>query len=163
MAWFSLVITSDKVYRGERRDEIRPLVESFLASRGHYLAYTRIVPNDPVMIRRAVIDAISRSDVTLVTGGTGLSDRDISIDVISSIAERVVPGFGELHRMKSLETVGYRAMLSRASAYMIGKRLIAVSPGNPDAVRVALEILVEIADHIRDMAQGVSHWDKHSR
>ncbi len=160
MAWFSLIVTSDRVYRGEREDKITPMVREFLEWKGHYLAYNTIVPNNHAMIRNAVLKGISMSDVTLVTGGTGLSRRDISIDVVESIADRIVPGFGELHRLRSLESVGERSILSRTSAFMIGSKLVAVSPGNPDAVRIALEILVEIADHIREIALGASHWDK---
>ena len=159
MAWFSLVITSDHVYRGEREDRIAPLVERMLEERGHYLAYTTIVPNDPRMIRSAVLDAVSRADVVLVTGGTGLSKKDVSIDVLERIAERRVQGFGELHRARSLERVGTRAILSRASAYTIGSKLVAVSPGSPDAVEIAVEILADIADHVRDMGKGKSRWE----
>ncbi len=159
MAWFALVVTSDRVYRGEKEDKLTPLAREYLEERGHLLVYRRIVPNNPFMIRQAVVDAASRADVVLVTGGTGLSKRDISIDVLESIADRRVPGFGELHRMRSMESVGLRAILSRASAYMIGGTLIAVSPGSPDAVRVSLEILAGIADHVRDLARGKSHWD----
>ncbi|MCE4600040.1 MAG: molybdenum cofactor biosynthesis protein MoaB [Desulfurococcales archaeon] len=159
MAWFALVVTSDRVYRGEKEDRLTPLAREYLEEMGHLLAYRRVVPNNPFMIRQAVVDAASRADVVLVTGGTGLSKRDVSIDVLEAIADRRVPGFGELHRMRSVESVGLRATLSRASAYMIGGTLVAVSPGSPDAVRVSLEILAEIAGHVRDMARGKSHWD----
>ena len=159
MAWFSLVITSDHVYRGEREDKLAPLVERMLEERGHYLAYKTIVPNDPLMIRQAVLEAVSRADVVLVTGGTGLSRKDVSVDVLEKIAERRVPGFGELHRARSRERVGTKAILSRASAYTIGGKLVAVSPGSPDAVEIAVEILADIADHVRDMARGKSRWE----
>jgi molybdenum cofactor biosynthesis protein B len=159
LAWFALVVTSDRVFKGEKEDKITPLVREYLQSQDHILVYTKIVPNDPVLIRQAILEAASRAHVVLVTGGTGLSKRDITVDVAEKIAARKVPGFGEYHRQLSRESVGLRSLLSRVSAYMIGGTLIMVSPGNPDAVRVSLEILNEVADHIRDMAKGLSHWD----
>lgn len=163
MVKFSLVITSDRVYRGEKEDRLTPLVSSLLAKGNHILAYRTVTPNDPTRIRSAVLDAASRSDIVIVTGGTGISGRDLSVDVVERIADRRLEGFGEIHRVRSMESVGLRSILSRTSAYQIGSAIIAVSPGSIDAVKTTLEILLEVADHAREMAQGASHWDKHWR
>lgn len=159
MARFSLIVTSDKVYRGERRDEVTPLVSSILEGTRHVLVYARVVPNNPAVIRSAVLDAASRSDIVVVTGGTGLSKRDVSVDVLERISPRRLDGFGEAHRLRSLESVRHKAILSRAGAYQVGSSLVAVSPGSLDAVRVTMEVLLEIADHVREMIHGASHWD----
>lgn len=160
MVWFSLVVTSDRVYRGEREDKLTPLVREYLERKGHVLIHSTIVPNDPGMIRRAVLDAASRGDIVLVTGGTGPSKRDVTVNVLERIAERRLEGFGEAHRLKSMEKVGYKALLSRASAYQIGHSLIIVSPGAPGAVEVALEMAMDVAEHVKAIAQGASRWDK---
>ncbi|MCE4618523.1 MAG: MogA/MoaB family molybdenum cofactor biosynthesis protein [Desulfurococcales archaeon] len=161
MVRFSLVITSDRVYRGEKEDKITPFVSKYLAEKNRILAYRAVAPNNTSLIRSAVLDAVSRSDIVIVTGGTGISNRDLSVDVVERIASRRLEGFGEIHRMKSMESVGLRAILSRVSAYQIGSSLVIVSPGSLDAVRVTLEIIIEIAEHAREMAHGVSHWEKH--
>lgn len=158
MADFSLVVTSDRVYKGEKEDKITPMVKAALDASGHRLVYWSIAPNDPEKIREAVGEACRRARIVLVTGGTGISPRDVSVDVVAGIAERELPGFGEAHRRLSWESVGPRAVLSRASAFILpGGCLVAVSPGNPDAVRVALEILVPIADHAVDQLSGRPH------
>jgi len=153
-----LVVTSDRVYRGEREDRITPLVEERLAREGHLLVYKTVVPNDRGMIRRAVLDAASRAEMVLVTGGTGLSRRDISVDVLEEVAWRRVPGFGERHRLLSYERVGGRALASRAMAYLVGSAIVAVSPGNPDAVGISLDILLDMGEHAVEMVRGASHW-----
>ncbi|MEB3817065.1 MAG: MogA/MoaB family molybdenum cofactor biosynthesis protein, partial [Desulfurococcales archaeon] len=68
-----------------------------------------------------------------------------------------VPGFGEAHRRISWDRVGEKAMLSRASAYVVGDCFVAVSPGNPDAVEVALDLLIPVADHIEEQLSGKPH------
>lgn len=161
MVRFSLVITSDRVYRGEKEDKITPFVSAYLAEKNHILSHRVVVPNNASMIRSAILDAVSRSDIVIVTGGTGISNRDISVDVVERISNRKLDGFGEIHRMKSMESVGLRSILSRVSAYQIGSSLVVVSPGSLDAVRVTLEIIVNVAEHAKDMARGVSHWEKH--
>ena len=157
MARFALLVTSDRVYRGEREDEVTPLVQEVLESRGHLLAYRAVVPNDPWVIRRRLVEALTWADVVLVTGGTGPSPRDVSVDVVESLAEKRLPGLGEEHRRRSRERVGFGALVSRTGGYIVGGRLVYVSPGSPDAVRLALEILLEGVEHLVAQARGAPH------
>ena len=157
MAVISLVVTSDRVVSGVKRDEVSPLVEALLAEKGHRLGFSTVVPNDWEAIRRAVSRACRESRIVLVTGGTGVSPRDISVDVVKSMASAELPGFGELHRRLSFERAGYTVSLSRASAFIVDGCLVAVSPGNPDAVKVAVEILSHIADHAIEELEGRGH------
>jgi len=157
---WSLIVTSDRVYRGERSDEVTPLVEEELRQAGHTLSYKAVVPNDILVIRREVLRACETSPIVLVTGGTGLSPRDVSIDAVASLASTRVPGFGEAHRRLSWEEVGERALLSRADAFVVeaGRRcFVAVSPGNPSAVRIALRLLIPIAKHLAEQLEGRPH------
>jgi len=157
MARVALVVTSDSVYRGVKEDRVTPLVRERLARSGHELVYSRVVPNEKQVIEEAIREACSRARVVLVTGGTGISPRDVSVDVVRSMSTREVPGFGELHRRLSFEKIGARAALSRASAFIVGECFVAVSPGNPDAVEVALDILEGMVDHIVEQLEGKPH------
>ncbi len=139
---FCLVVTSTRVYRGEKPDKLTPLVKGLVEGRGHRLAASTIVPNDPAQIQEAVGKAVERCDVVIVTGGTGPSPRDVSIDVVASMAHRELPGFGEIFRLLTYQRHGPVAWLSRASAYLVDWRLVAVVPGSSDAVRLALEELL---------------------
>jgi len=160
MAEWSLIVTSDHVYEGRKKDEVTPLVEEELRRAGHTLAYKTVVPNNASKIKVEVVKACERAPIVLVTGGTGVSPRDVSIDAVSSIASTRVPGFGEAHRRLSWEEVGERSMLSRADAFIVdaGRRcFVAVSPGNPNAVSVALRLLIPVADHIAEQLEGTPH------
>jgi len=78
----------------------------------------------------------------LFNGGTGISPRDTTYDVVSQMIEKPLPGFGELFRMLSYQEVGAAAMLSRATAGVYNKTLVFCMPGSPNAVQVALEKLI---------------------
>ncbi len=157
MATFALVITSDRVTRGEAKDLITPLVQETLASSGHSLVHRSAVPNDLHAIRAAVADAVSRADVVIVTGGTGLSPKDLSIEAVKPMASKELPGFGELFRLRSLDQVGPGAILSRASAFLVGRSLVFVTPGSPSAVRLALDIILPVVQHGMEQARGEPH------
>jgi len=159
---FGLVVTSDRVYRGEKEDRVTPLVRERLEAAGHELVYSTIAPNDAEAIRRGVEEACQAAEIVLVTGGTGISPRDISVDVVASMAYRRIPGFGEAHRRASWEEVGERAMLSRADAFIVrtnGSKpcFVAVSPGSPSAVGLALTLILPVAQHIVDQLSGKPH------
>ncbi|MDP8002815.1 MAG: MogA/MoaB family molybdenum cofactor biosynthesis protein [Caldisphaera sp.] len=157
MARFALVVTSDSVYYGNKKDEITPIVEDMIKNSNHELNFKTIVKNDKDEILNAVNNAIKFADIVLITGGTGISPNDISIDTVKPLARDTLPGFGEIHRAKSLNEVGYRAILSRATAFIIGRSIVAVSPGNPSAVKLSLEILIPIADHASEQLKGMKH------
>jgi molybdenum cofactor biosynthesis protein B len=155
---YCLVVTSDKVYRGEKRDEVTPLVRSMLEARGRRLAWSVVAPNRGYEIAEAVREAASRCRVVLVTGGTGPSPRDISVDVVERMAVRRLPGLGEEFRRRSLKAAGPFALVSRADAFILPPgSLVFVSPGSPDAVRTALEMLLELDSHLVEEIAGKGH------
>ncbi|MFP3242195.1 molybdenum cofactor biosynthesis protein B [Caldisphaera sp.] len=157
MVRFALIITSDSVYYDKKKDEITPIVEKMIGESGHELKLKTIVRNDKDEILNSLNNAIKFSDIILMTGGTGISPKDITIDIVKPLARDVLPGFGELHRSKSLNEIGYRAILSRANAFILDKCLVVVSPGNPSAVKISLEILLPIANHIVEQLNGIPH------
>ncbi len=155
----ALVVTSDRVYRGEKHDQVRPVVEGLIEEkyRDLKLVYYRVVPNRRDYIRSAVLEAVNTGDVVIVSGGTGISPRDVSVEAVSPLARKEIPGFGELHRRLSMDQIGLRAMLSRAAAYIVGSSLVAVTPGNPKAVELALEIIYPVIGHIVEEIRGRGH------
>ena len=69
-------------------------------------------------------------DVIITTGGTGLTGRDITPEAIDEIADKQIPGFGELFRNLSLKTVGTSAIQSRASAVLANGKYVFALPGS---------------------------------
>ncbi|MEN2999074.1 MAG: molybdopterin-binding protein [Acidilobaceae archaeon] len=150
----ALVVTSDSVFAGKRRDEVTELVRS----RAEFeLVSSVVVPNRLGEIRAAVLSAAQQAEVVLVTGGTGLSPRDMSIEAVEGIARKRVPGLGEEHRRRSYSLIGPRALGSRAEGYVVGNALVFVSPGSPNAVSLSLDILAEAAEHLVEEIRGTAH------
>lgn len=142
------IVTSDSILRGLKTDEIRPIAENLGGWCPKALVKNYIVVGNSIEgIKEAVLEYTSKCDVVVVSGGTGISRRDVSIEAVEPVANKVLPGFGEFFRATSYRDVGVRAYLSRASAYVVGNSLVFVVPGNPRAVKLALEIICEIAPH----------------
>jgi len=93
--------------------------------------------------------------VVLVSGGTGISGRDQSVEAIAPLLDKELPGFGELFRRLSYDAIGTSAIASRATAGICGRALVFALPGSPDAVRLALErIILPECQHLLKMARG---------
>jgi len=139
---FCAIVTSDAVYEGRRRDEVTPLVASLVTDAGHIVVNTAIVPNKHDDIRKAILTAVSECDVVVVTGGTGISRKDLSVDVVKNLCIKDLPGFGELFRYLTFTKHGTAAIATRAFACVVDSALVFVTPGSKDAVRMALEELI---------------------
>lgn len=142
------IVTSDSVLRGLKTDEIRPIAENLGSQCPKALLNGYVVIGNSIGdIRKVVLDNANRCDVIVVSGGTGISRKDVSVEAVEPVADKALPGFGELFRAMSYRDVGARAYLSRASAYVVNSSLVFIVPGNPNAVKLALEIICEIAPH----------------
>ncbi len=114
-----------------------------VAAAGHEVVGYALVKDEPEQVE-AVLEQLADSEarVILFNGGTGLSRRDRTFDVLDRLLEKRLPGFGELFRMLSYEQVGAAAMLSRATAGVYRQTLIISTPGSPAAVQLAWEKLI---------------------
>ena len=83
-------------------------------------------------------------DVIITTGGTGISQRDVTIEAVRPLLTKELEGFGELFRYLSYsEDVGTRALLSRAIGGTAKDKLIFALPGSTGAVKLAIEKLIK--------------------
>jgi|LGOV01.1.fsa_nt_gb molybdenum cofactor biosynthesis protein B len=88
-------------------------------------------------------------DAIVISGGTGLAPEDVTLEAVEPLFDKTIPGFGEVFRLKSLEDVGTAAILSRASAGIVGRCVVFCLPGSPAAVELALkELIIPEAPHI---------------
>ncbi|MFY9820168.1 MAG: molybdenum cofactor synthesis domain-containing protein [Thermoanaerobaculia bacterium] len=111
---------------------------------GHRIEDSTLVRDEVSAIRAALRSLLARPgvDVVVVTGGTGFSPRDLTLDAAEPLFDVAIEGFGELFRMLSYQQVGAAAMLSRAAAGLIGDRAVFLLPGSPKAVTLAMEALI---------------------
>lgn len=109
--------------------------------KSHY----KIVKDEQEAIQMQVEQWLSEDiDVIVTTGGTGIAQRDVTIEAVSSFFTKEIEGFGELFRYLSYaEDVGTRALLSRAIAGTVNDKLIFSIPGSTGAVKLALEKLIK--------------------
>lgn len=138
----AVVTVSDS--RTAKTDANAAFLREAIEGSGNRLHSIRIVPDEPELVR-AALDALAGEEavqVVLFNGGTGISRRDRTYDVLSAVLEKELPGFGELFRMLSYEEVGAAAMLSRATAGVCCGKVIVSVPGSPAAVRLAWERLI---------------------
>ncbi|MDX2141315.1 MAG: MogA/MoaB family molybdenum cofactor biosynthesis protein [Chloroflexota bacterium] len=138
----AIVTVSDT--RTPETDANRHYIERRMAELGHVIAAYRLIKDEPEQVAAALNELAALPDVRIIlfNGGTGISPRDTTYDVISRMLEKTLPGFGELFRMLSYQQVGAAAMLSRATAGVYQKTLVVSMPGSPNAVEVALEQLI---------------------
>lgn len=121
---------------------------------GHVLADYQLVRDEPQRVAEQVRAWCGSGDVQAIVtcGGTGLSARDRTYEAIVGLLDKEVTGFGELFRMLSFAEIGAAAMLSRATAGLVGRVPVFACPGSEAAVTLALErlILPELGHVVRE-------------
>lgn len=129
--------------RTRENDTSGAYIRSALEAAGHEIAAYEIVKDEPDQIRK-MLDAYASQDldVVLLNGGTGISDRDTTYDVVARMLEKKMPGFGEIFRVLSYDDIGPAAMLSRAAGGVYGGMLVFSMPGSTGAVRLAMDKLI---------------------
>jgi molybdenum cofactor biosynthesis protein B len=121
-------------------DEIQKIMEGA----GHEVVERTIVRDEVSGIRSRLVDLLARPDVDAIvtTGGTGISGRDTTYEVVDRMLHKKLDGFGEIFRMLSYQEIGSAAFLSRAVAGAVGAKFVACLPGSRNAVRLAAEKLL---------------------
>lgn len=119
------------------------LVEQLLAA-GHVIALRTIVKDDLDAVRRALSVGIDAPaiDVVISTGGTGITQRDITPEAFLPLVTKAIPGFGELFRALSYADIGASTIQSRAEAALCGTTLVFMLPGSTGAVQLALDKII---------------------
>ncbi len=146
---FAVITVSDS--RIEATDTGGARIRELARGAGHRVERSEIVRDEAeevlAALRRAL--ALEGVDVVVLTGGTGFSPRDHTVEAVAPRFEAEVPGFGELFRMLSHREIGAAAMLSRATAGVVGRRVVFVLPGSPKAVELAMgELILPEAGHL---------------
>ncbi len=159
---FLVIVTSDTITRKisqceQFNDQSGDIAISLISSAGFEVVDRVYLPNNLDLIRGSVKAAASggAADVIVISGGTGISRRDQSVEAIAPLLDKPLPGFGELFRRLSYDSVGTSAIASRATAGISGGSLVFALPGSPDAVKLALErIILPECRHLLKMARG---------
>ncbi|MEM2882583.1 MAG: MogA/MoaB family molybdenum cofactor biosynthesis protein [Candidatus Bathyarchaeia archaeon] len=152
---FAVITCSTSRSRGSGEpDASGEMIVRLMGGRGHELTMRATVPDEESAILEAVLGALRGADVVIITGGTGIGKGDVTIEAVSKLFEKDLPGFGELFRHLSFERIGSPALLTRAAAGVRGESVIFCLPGSPEAVKLAVESLIipeaaHIVGHLR--------------
>ncbi|MEM3793552.1 MAG: MogA/MoaB family molybdenum cofactor biosynthesis protein [Candidatus Bathyarchaeia archaeon] len=152
---FAVITCSTSRSKGSGEPDVSgETIVGLMEGKGHKLTMRAIVPDDESAILEAVLEALKEADVVIITGGTGIGRGDVTIEAVSKLFEKDLPGFGELFRHLSFERIGSPALLTRAAAGIRGESVIFCLPGSPEAVKLAMENLIipeaaHIVGHLR--------------
>jgi molybdenum cofactor biosynthesis protein B len=130
--------------RTEETDKSGVAIIDLLRRAGHHVAGRVIVKDDAPLVRDTITRQLASSDVDVIitTGGTGITSRDSTFEVVDALLEKRLDGFGELFRVLSFQDIGPSAIMSRASAGLAAGHIIVSLPGSEPAVRLAMERLL---------------------
>ena len=125
-------------------DKSGGLLAEAVQAAGHTLAWRRIVPDDLALLQSTfgALVADPAIDVVLATGGTGITQRDVTPEALTPFVTKWIPGFGELFRYLSYADIGAATIQSRAEAALCGGTLVFALPGSTGAVRLALDKII---------------------
>jgi molybdenum cofactor biosynthesis protein B len=127
-------------------------ITTLLAEKSIPLRHYTIVPDHIDAIRNELFIALKKANCIIITGGTGLTHDDCTIEAVSPLFEKKIEGFGEFFRMKSIQQIGTTSMLSRAVAGIIDKKAVFCIPGSTPAVTLATTELI-----LPEIAHIISH------
>ena len=148
-----VLTVSDRVAAGIRDDAGGSALCELLEAAGAVLVSRAVVPDEREPVTAALRAMTGDADVVLTTGGTGLGPRDITPEATRAMLDREAPGIAEALRHASLAITPF-AMLSRATAGLVGRALVVNLPGNPKAVREEWSVLAPVLAHAVETARG---------
>ncbi|WP_373838808.1 molybdenum cofactor biosynthesis protein B [Methanospirillum sp.] len=135
--------------RTEKEDTAGKTIQSILQGSSISVIRTEVIPDNIEIIQTSLNQALKDANCIILTGGTGITHDDCTIEAVEPLLEKKLDGFGELFRMKSFAEVGTRTLLSRALGGIIDGKAVFCIPGSKNAAELATrEIIVPEILHI---------------
>ena len=154
---FSVLTLSDRASQGVYEDKAGTLLVQFCRNHGAEQKNYEVIPDDAELLKRRVLEQVNNgSDLILLTGGTGVGARDISVETVRGISTKELTGLGEAQRSYGAHFTS-AAWLSRSSAFVVGTSLVVLFPGSPKAVSQGLDAIGHLLGHAMRMIRGGSH------
>ncbi len=148
-----IITASDRASRGQYEDKSGPALQQWCERKGWSVSARAIVPDEAALIGDKVVDLAKTCSLVLLTGGTGIAERDVTPEAIRAVATKELPGFGEVMRAKSFERFPH-AILSRNMAAVVDKSLVIALPGSPKGAVECLEFVAEAIPHAIELLRG---------
>ena len=153
----SVAIISVSTTRRIETDKSGDWIRRRAAREGHRVVLHAVRPDDRTVIAATVHEVISehRPDVILLSGGTGITGKDVTIEAVQPLFEKQLSAFGALFAQLSFEQIDAAAILSRATAGIIGSTVVFCMPGSLNACKLACKALIfpelgHLVKHVRE-------------
>lgn len=152
-----IVTVSDRASRGEYEDLGGPAIRAYFDDvlTSPWTAVARVISDDQPLIEetlKSLVD-VELCSLVVTTGGTGPALRDVTPEATEAVADKLMPGFGELMRAVSLKVVP-TAILSRQTAVIRKRSLIINLPGKPKSIRECLDAVMPAVPYCIDLLEG---------
>lgn len=154
----AIITLSDRAASGEYEDKSGALAKALLAAAGATITEAVVLADDAAALREKILAIGARGDTQLIvtSGGTGISSRDCTPETVTALADRVIPGIGELLRQYGAQFTPY-SWSSRSLAATLGRMLIVTLPGSPKAVREGIDCLAPQLRHLLNTLDDLKH------
>ncbi len=140
----SIAVLSVSSTRNLENDESGLWIKKQAEHEGHRVVLHKVIADIQVVISEAVSGAVQNPEcqAVLLTGGTGIAPSDVTIEAVCPLFSKELPGFSALFTMLSYDEVGSAAMLSRATAGLIGNTAVFCMPGSLKACQMACKAII---------------------
>ncbi|MDI3320545.1 bifunctional molybdenum cofactor biosynthesis protein MoaC/MoaB [Pinibacter soli] len=153
----AVVVCSDSVAAQEKKDSAGKAIMQILQHHGLQTNYYGVIPDEFSLIQEKVLQLSEENyNLVLITGGTGLSPRDVTPEAITPLLDRAIPGIMEAARSYGQQRTPY-AMLSRGVAGFIKNTLVITLPGSTRGAEETMQALFPYVLHIFKVAEGMRH------
>jgi cyclic pyranopterin phosphate synthase len=153
----AVIVCSDSISRGLGEDRSGKKIIEKLELLGIQTNDYSIIPDDKATIQEKISSLCSLAyQLILITGGTGLSSRDVTPEAVAELIDREIPGISETARQYGQERIP-TAMLSRSVSGLIGETLVLTMPGSTGGVTEYMDALFPQVLHVFSVIEGNKH------
>lgn len=151
-----VIVLSDRASSGVYEDKSGPMARQLLEAVGANVAAVTVIPDEPAALQDTIhtIKAAGQSRLIITSGGTGVSGRDSTPESVAAIADKTIPGIGELLRSSGAAFTPL-SWSSRAIGATLGNVLIVTLPGSPKAVKEGLDVLCPLMKHLLTIIEDI--------
>lgn len=149
----AVLTVSDSVARGQRTDRSGPATAEVLMQHGFDVTQQRAVVDDRNEIEQTLIQLSGQVRLIVTTGGTGISERDVTPEATRAVCSKLIEGIPQKMRADGLASTGL-AILSRGVCGVRGRSLILNLPGSPAGAVDSLQSVIEILPHALELLEG---------
>lgn len=151
-----VIVLSDRASNGVYEDKSGPLARQLLEAAGASVQAVTVIADEPAELQTTIqkIKAAGQTRLIITSGGTGVSGRDSTPEAVSAIADKLIPGIGELLRSSGAVFTPL-SWSSRSIGATLGNVLVVTLPGSPKAVKEGLDVLVPLIKHLLTIIQDI--------